>query len=81
MSRLVRALFGGRSKEDKAAAAAQAEALQAQRLATQDQANRTAQAAADSEASRLRSRRAGRLRLLAFNDEAGAGALATRLGV
>ncbi|MEN9854943.1 MAG: hypothetical protein RLZZ157_69 [Pseudomonadota bacterium] len=66
MSRVIKSIFGGKSKEDKQAAALQAAALKTEQLRTQADTNRANLSASEAEQSRLRGRRAGRLKALAF---------------
>lgn len=79
MTRIIKGIFGGKSREEKQAAALQEQALKSERLRTQSDTNRANLSASEAEQSRLRGRRAGRLKALAFSGSGEQG-LASTLG-
>lgn len=66
MARMIKGIFGGKSKEEKQAGALQAAALKTEQLRTQADTNRANISMSEAEQSRLRGRRAGRLKALAY---------------
>lgn len=77
--RMIKGIFGGKSKEDKQASALQAAALKTEQMRTQADTNRSNLSTSEAEQSRLRGRRAGRLKALAFQGTGEQG-LANTLG-